>query len=305
MTNTSLLPSYQRFVNGVPVPLFPRRAFRPREKYLILLVFLTFGVVCFGTFFFLPDFRSGNAGGAAINSVYRVYQRIQKAGPELLIPAPPHTILGPMDPHKRGPGNQNHLIHGAGSHADYENEDAHLIAEKQKLQVEIFILKKSESRETTSKNNFSSHSNLVTLLSSFFHFLFSSAYHWIGSWDRLFIKFSRSVLDVCSAFSRNSSPTWSFRFASSRVKAKPQQCEYYSAASDRDIESAVSALFASRRCDLSLYLYTYTCMRTHSEHVYSTFIRVFSWRTSKSMKIFVFFSSFFYLTTHRFIFCSE
>ncbi|XP_015600439.1 mannosyl-oligosaccharide 1,2-alpha-mannosidase IB isoform X2 [Cephus cinctus] len=91
MTSTGILPTYQRFVNGVPVPLFSRRSFRPREKYLIFLVFLTFGIVCFGAFFFLPDFRNGT-GGAAVNSVYRVYQYMQKAGPELLIPAPPHAL---------------------------------------------------------------------------------------------------------------------------------------------------------------------------------------------------------------------
>lgn len=82
-----ILPTYQRFVNGVPVPTFSRRSFRPREKYLIFLVFLTFGLVCFGTFFFLPEFRGSNS---TVDSVYKVYQHMQKAGPELLIPAPPH-----------------------------------------------------------------------------------------------------------------------------------------------------------------------------------------------------------------------
>lgn len=86
MATTGILPSYQRFLNGAPVPTSTRRSFRPREKYLILLVFLTFGVVCFGAFFFLPEFR----GAGTVNSVYKVYRHMQKAGPELLIPAPPH-----------------------------------------------------------------------------------------------------------------------------------------------------------------------------------------------------------------------
>lgn len=81
-----VLPTYQRFVNGVPVP-FSRRSFRPREKYLIWLVFLTFGLVCFGTFFFLPEFRGSSS---TVDSVYKVYRHMQKAGPELLIPAPPY-----------------------------------------------------------------------------------------------------------------------------------------------------------------------------------------------------------------------
>lgn len=86
-TTGGILPTYQRFVNGVPVPSFSRRSFRPREKYLIFLVFLTFGLICFGTFFFLPEFRGSNS---TVDSVYKVYKHMQKAGPELLIPAPPH-----------------------------------------------------------------------------------------------------------------------------------------------------------------------------------------------------------------------
>lgn len=86
MTSTGILPSYQRYVNGVPVS-FSRRSFRAREKYVIILVFITFGLVCFGTFFFLPEFRGAN--GTA-DSVYKVYDQIKRAGPELLIPPPPH-----------------------------------------------------------------------------------------------------------------------------------------------------------------------------------------------------------------------
>ena len=126
-STAGILPSYQRFVNGVPAQLFSRRSFRPREKYLILLVFLTFGVVCFGAFFFLPDFRNGT-GGVAVSSVYRVYQHMQKAGPELLIPAPPHS----KDP--RAPGYGGHL-NIFGGHHDFNGEDIHLIEDKQKLQV--------------------------------------------------------------------------------------------------------------------------------------------------------------------------
>lgn len=85
MTATGILPTYQRFVNGVPVP-FSRRYFRPREKYVLLLVAFTFGLVFFGTFFFLPEFRGSSS---TADSVYKVYDTIKKAGPELLIPPPP------------------------------------------------------------------------------------------------------------------------------------------------------------------------------------------------------------------------
>ena len=122
-SGSTLLPSYQRFVSGVqPSQLFTRRSFRPREKYLILLVFLTFGIVCFGAFFFLPEDFRGNG------SVYRVYQRMQKAGPELLIPAPPRS--------KDYDFESSDIIHGVPvHHGNPKSEDVHLIEDKQKLQV--------------------------------------------------------------------------------------------------------------------------------------------------------------------------
>ncbi|KAJ0178934.1 hypothetical protein K1T71_005709 [Dendrolimus kikuchii] len=82
---TGILPSYQRFVNGVPVPSISRRSFRLREKYLIVSVLLTFGIVWLGALFYLPEFKSSNSVN---DSVYNVYKRIQKAGPELLMPPP-------------------------------------------------------------------------------------------------------------------------------------------------------------------------------------------------------------------------
>lgn len=85
MTVPGILPTYQRFVNGVPVSI-ARRSFRAREKYVIFFVIVTFGLVCFGTFFFLPEFRTGGT----VESVYRVYDQFKRAGPELLIPPPPH-----------------------------------------------------------------------------------------------------------------------------------------------------------------------------------------------------------------------
>nr|XP_022288303.1 mannosyl-oligosaccharide 1,2-alpha-mannosidase IA-like [Crassostrea virginica]XP_022288510.1 mannosyl-oligosaccharide 1,2-alpha-mannosidase IA-like [Crassostrea virginica] len=51
-----VLPVSQKFINGVPVPQ-GRKTLRMKEKYIILLVFVTFGLVCFGAFFFLPDLR--------------------------------------------------------------------------------------------------------------------------------------------------------------------------------------------------------------------------------------------------------
>lgn len=54
MAAPGILPS--RYVNGVPVPT-SRKTLRMKEKYIILLVFITFGTVCFGAFMYLPDMR--------------------------------------------------------------------------------------------------------------------------------------------------------------------------------------------------------------------------------------------------------
>lgn len=94
-----MLPTYQRV--GVSQPSNPllsvRRSFRSSEKCLILLVLLTFGFVCFGGFFFLPD----NFGA---DRVLKVVKQFQRAGPEIFIPPPPparHGLLdGDEDPHK-------------------------------------------------------------------------------------------------------------------------------------------------------------------------------------------------------------
>ncbi len=57
MAAGSVLPTYQRYINGVPVLQSNRKTLRLREKYIVLLVFVTFGTVCFGAIFFLPDLR--------------------------------------------------------------------------------------------------------------------------------------------------------------------------------------------------------------------------------------------------------
>ncbi len=56
MATSMMLPTYQRYVKGVPVPT-KGKGMRLREKYVIGVVFLTFATVCFGAIFFLPEFR--------------------------------------------------------------------------------------------------------------------------------------------------------------------------------------------------------------------------------------------------------
>ncbi|RZB38857.1 hypothetical protein BDFB_013443 [Asbolus verrucosus] len=120
MTSTGILPTYQRFINGVPVP-FSRRSFRAREKYVIFSVFVTFGLICFGTFFFLPEFRGTN--GTA-ESVYKMYDQIKRAGPELLIPPPPH-----LEDSREAPRLMRH--------EDDVRADPHLLDDRQKLRAKI------------------------------------------------------------------------------------------------------------------------------------------------------------------------
>lgn len=122
MTVTGILPSYQRFVNGVPVP-FSRKSFRQREKYIIFLVFITFGFVCFGTFFFLPEFKGSKS---TAESVYQVYDKIKRAGPELLIPPPPHLA-----------DEKDSLKIPVIRHDAEDQIDPHIIDDKAKLQAKI------------------------------------------------------------------------------------------------------------------------------------------------------------------------
>lgn len=121
MTATGILPTYQRFVNGVPVP-FSRRYFRPREKYVIILAVLTFCLVFFCTFFFLPEFRGTNSfseGGGG----YKVYEQLKKAGSEFLLPPPP-----PL-----GDSKESKIIR----HDDDTLEDPHVVDDREKLKAKI------------------------------------------------------------------------------------------------------------------------------------------------------------------------
>lgn len=119
---TGILPTYQRFVNGVPVPSISRRSFRLREKYLIASVLLTFGIVWLGALFYLPEFKSSNSVN---DSVYNVYKRIQKAGPELLMPPPlAQNDVGDFP------------VVGIVRHGE-EGDDPHIVEDRNRLKAKI------------------------------------------------------------------------------------------------------------------------------------------------------------------------
>lgn len=118
---TGILPSYQRFVNGVPVPSISRRSFRLREKYLIVSVLLTFAIVWLGALFYLPEFKSSTSVN---DSVYNVYKRIQKAGPELLMPPP-------LAQNDVGEFPVGIVRHGE------EGDDPHVVEDRNRLRAKI------------------------------------------------------------------------------------------------------------------------------------------------------------------------
>ncbi|XP_013138734.1 PREDICTED: mannosyl-oligosaccharide alpha-1,2-mannosidase isoform A-like [Papilio polytes] len=119
---TGILPTYQRFVNGVPVPSISRRSFRLREKYLIVSVLLTFAIVWLGALFYLPEFKNSSSVN---DSVYNVYKRIQKAGPELLMPPPVmHNEVGEF------------AAVGIVRHGE-EGDDPHIVEDRNRLRAKI------------------------------------------------------------------------------------------------------------------------------------------------------------------------
>lgn len=130
MAASSVLPTYQRYINGAPVTAVGRKTLRLREKYIVLLVLGTFVAVCIGTFFFLPELRS-----SSINTAYR---HIRDAGSDLLLPPPP-------------------LYHDGSNvvrHHDVNNVDPHKIVDRAKL-----ILKIQEDLEKEREKNLKENMN--------------------------------------------------------------------------------------------------------------------------------------------------
>lgn len=115
MAASGVLPTYQRYVNGVPVPS-SRKTLRLREKYIILLVFATFGIVCFGAFFFLPNLQDRV-------TMVEVRKRFRDAGEGLFLP----------QQEGGGTGNAGKVI--PFRHDDFV--DPHKIDDKIRLQMNI------------------------------------------------------------------------------------------------------------------------------------------------------------------------
>uniref|UniRef100_A0A1W7RB10 alpha-1,2-Mannosidase n=1 Tax=Hadrurus spadix TaxID=141984 RepID=A0A1W7RB10_9SCOR len=112
MATNVILPTYQRYINGIPVTSTGRKTLRLREKYVVVLIFVTFLAVCIGTVFFLPELRSG--------SIQTAYMHFRVVGSDLLLPPPPQDQDG------------NILRHN-----DVNNEDPHRQVDRRKLIVKI------------------------------------------------------------------------------------------------------------------------------------------------------------------------
>ena len=98
-----------------------------RSKKRILLTFVCVGLVigCFGTVFFLPELRTGIAL-PSIKSVYKVYEQVQKAGPEFILQLPP---LAKDD----SGGDVRYQQH----HGQIDKPDFHLIEDQARLKAKI------------------------------------------------------------------------------------------------------------------------------------------------------------------------
>lgn len=120
----SLLPISQRPPANMPISL--NRLCRSKER--ILLTFVCVGLVigCFGTVFFLPDLPS-------IKSVYKVYEKVQKAGPEFILQLPPLA----KDDHSDVKYQQHH--------GQIDKPDFHLIEDQARLKAKIELEEKLEN----------------------------------------------------------------------------------------------------------------------------------------------------------------
>ena len=126
----NLLPISQRPPANMPISL--NKLCRSKER--ILLTFLCVGLVigCFGTVFFLPDLRTGIAL-PSIKSVYKVYEQVQKAGPEFILQLPPLA----KDDHSDVKYQQHH--------GQIDKPDFHLIEDQARLKAKIELEEKLES----------------------------------------------------------------------------------------------------------------------------------------------------------------
>ncbi|XP_013793251.2 mannosyl-oligosaccharide 1,2-alpha-mannosidase IB-like, partial [Limulus polyphemus] len=119
MVSGAILPMYGRYLNGVPLTLSGRKKLRLREKFILFSVFGTFGVICMGSLYFLPEFRSGTG-----STIHTAYEHIKDASHDFLLPSPPHDEVN----------NLNAVRHG---HVNRVGLDPHRFEDRVKLNQKI------------------------------------------------------------------------------------------------------------------------------------------------------------------------
>jgi mannosyl-oligosaccharide alpha-1,2-mannosidase len=78
----AILPTHTRFQ---PIPV-SRSGLRLREKYVLMLIFVAFLLLCFGAFFYVPDLKDRTYLDDA-------YKRFVGAGGEIFPLKPPRTPI--------------------------------------------------------------------------------------------------------------------------------------------------------------------------------------------------------------------
>ena len=140
-------------------PVLAISGFRPKEKYLIFLVLITFLFVCFSAVFFLPDKLVDEKGGHG-NRVYRVYKGLQDAGRDFILPAPPVATAIPIG--KIGTGKDPESVlelnpnvrHGAHGGLDkHKIEDKSRLLAQIELDEQIKILRQKQQQQVLPKPN--------------------------------------------------------------------------------------------------------------------------------------------------------
>lgn len=127
-----ILPTYHRSPSKLPISL--NKLCRSKERLLLILVCFGFVIVaCFGTVFFLP---STGIALPSVNSVYKVYEQVQKVGPEFILQLPP---LEKDDVHESRA--QQH-------HGQIDKPDFHLLEDQARLRAKI----ETEERLELEKN---------------------------------------------------------------------------------------------------------------------------------------------------------
>lgn len=116
-----MLPTYTRLGSTAAstVQLSSRKSLRTKEKFLVLLLFATLGFVCLGGFFYLPD------NFVPSDKVREVYKKIQNAGPEMFIPAPPVAR------------RHRHGVDSNGENNDDHDDGSHIFSDRDRLNAKI------------------------------------------------------------------------------------------------------------------------------------------------------------------------